>query len=61
MRALARWAVFLTNIEVVGVSSHHPEDDHEMILGRNVLKKLIVLLDGPRLLSEVLQRRPLKF
>ena len=51
----------LTNVEVVGVSSHDPEDDQEMILGRNVLNKLIVLLDGPRLQNEVLQRRPLKF
>ena len=42
-------------------SGDDPEDDQEMILGRNVLNKLIVLLDGPRLRSEVLQRRPLKF
>ncbi|MBK6431039.1 MAG: hypothetical protein WAW03_17500 [Anaerolineae bacterium] len=51
----------LANIEVVGFSGDDPEDDQEMILGRNVLNKLIVLLDGPRLRSEVLQRRPLKF
>lgn len=50
----------LANIEVVGISGDDPEDDQEMILGRNVLNKLIVLLDGPRLQSEVLQRRPLK-
>ena len=43
----------MPGIEVVG-----DEQGQEILLGRNVLNKLIVLLDGPRQQVDVLSRRP---
>lgn len=43
----------LPGIEVVG-----DEQGRDVLLGRNVLNKLIVLLDGPGRLTAVLSRRP---
>ena len=42
----------LPGIEVVG-----DEEGQDVLLGRNVLNKLIVLLDGPGRFTEVLSRR----
>ncbi len=44
---------FLPGIEVVG-----DEQGQDVLLGRNVLNKLIVLLDGPGRSTDVLSRRP---
>lgn len=43
----------LPGIEVAG-----DEQGQDVLLGRNVLNKLVVLLDGPRRLTEVLGQRP---
>lgn len=43
----------LPGIEVVG-----DEQGQDVLLGRNVLNKLIVLLDGPGRVTDVLPRRP---
>ena len=43
----------LPGIEVVGDA-----EGQDVLLGRNVLNKLVVLLDGPRRLTEVLAQRP---
>lgn len=50
----------LPGIEVVGVEDESAEDDQaqEIILGRNVLNRLILLLDGPNEQTEILERRP---
>jgi hypothetical protein len=49
----------LPGVEVVGLDDD--EDDQEVVLGRNVLNRLILLLDGPREQVDILERRPLKF
>ncbi|MBI5650440.1 MAG: hypothetical protein HZC40_08355 [Chloroflexi bacterium] len=50
----------MPGIEVVGVEDESAEDDQaqEIILGRNVLNRLILLLDGPNEQTEILERRP---
>jgi hypothetical protein len=48
----------LPGVEVIGVEEE--EADEEIVLGRNVLNRLILLLDGPHGLTDVLDRRPLK-
>jgi hypothetical protein len=45
----------LPGVEVAGIDD---EDDQEIVLGRNVLNQLILLLDGPHLATDVLERRP---
>jgi predicted aspartyl protease len=47
----------LPGIEVIGLE-HDEDDDQEIILGRNVLNKLILLLDGPSEQVDILDRRP---
>ena len=46
----------LPAIEVIGVED--AEESAEVILGRNVLNRLIMLLDGPREQTDVLRQRP---
>jgi hypothetical protein len=50
----------LPDIEVVGIEdeSSETEEETEIILGRNVLNRLILLLDGPSGYAEILERRP---
>ncbi len=43
-------------IEVIGT-----DDEEEVILGRNVLNKLFLLLEGPHQQSRILERTPKKF
>ncbi len=43
----------MTEVEVVG-----SEENAEVVLGRNVLNRLILLLDGPHLETDLLDRRP---
>jgi len=43
----------MPSIEVVG-----DEQGQEILLGRNILNKLILLLDGPRQQADVLSHRP---
>ncbi|MBI4772060.1 MAG: retropepsin-like domain-containing protein [Chloroflexi bacterium] len=43
----------LPDVEIVGI-----EDVGEIILGRDVLNQLLLLLDGPGGLTDVLERRP---
>ena len=45
----------LPGVEVAGMAD---EEDQEIVLGRNVLNQLILLLDGPRLQTDVLDQRP---
>lgn len=45
--------LILPGVEVVG-----DEQGQDILLGRNALNKLILLLDGPRRLTDVLTRRP---
>jgi len=45
----------LPGVEVAGIDD---EDDQEIVLGRNVLNQLFLLLDGPHLQTDVLERRP---
>jgi hypothetical protein len=47
----------LPGVEVAGIDD---EDDQEIVLGRNILNQLILLLDGPHLQTDVLERRPLR-
>lgn len=47
--------VILSGVEVVGVED---SVDAEIILGRNVLNRLILLLDGHALETDILERRP---
>ena len=52
----------LAGIEVIGADDdEEPVEDREVILGRNVLNKLILLLDGPNEQTDILERRPLRF
>lgn len=48
----------LPALEVIGVED--AESDGEIILGRNVLNRLILLLDGPRENAQVLEQVPSK-
>ncbi len=50
----------LPDVEVVGIEdeSSETEEESEIILGRNVLNRLILLLDGPSEYAEILERRP---
>ena len=52
----------LPGVEVVGIDEDdiENEDDREIVLGRNVLNQLILLLDGPHLQTDVLERRPIR-
>ena len=52
----------LPDIEVVGIEdeSSETEEESEIILGRNVLNRLILLLDGPSEYAEILERRPIR-
>ena len=52
----------LPDVEVVGVEdeSNETEEESEIILGRNVLNRLILLLDGPSEYAEILERRPIR-
>ena len=47
---------FLPAVYVIG-----DERSEDILLGRNVLNQLILLFDGPRLQTDVLTRRPLRF
>jgi hypothetical protein len=47
----------LAGIEVASVDD---DEEPEVILGRNVLNSLVLLLDGPRRQTDVLERRPLR-
>ena len=49
----------LPGMEVIGIDSE--DDEHEVILGRNVLNLLILLLDGPQQQTTILERRPRRF
>lgn len=52
----------LVAIEVIALEDEEEiEDDLEIILGRNITNKLILLLDGPGTQTDVLQRRPRRF
>ena len=46
-------SLLLPGVVVVG-----DDHGHEVILGRNILNKLVVLLDGPRRETELFERRP---
>lgn len=46
----------LVGIEVIGLDT----DESEIILGRDVANRLILLLDGPQLRLDLLDRRPAK-
>jgi len=48
----------LPGVEVVGIEAETEEDDQEIVLGRNVLNRLILLLDGPQEQVDILERRP---
>jgi predicted aspartyl protease len=48
----------LPSVEVIGTEN---SSDIEIILGRNILNRLILLLDGRGLQTEVLERRPVRF
>jgi len=53
----------LPGMEVIGIPDEEIEtaDDYEVVLGRNILNRLIILLDGPTKQTNFLERRPLKF
>lgn len=52
----------LVAVEVVGLEDEEEIDEElDVILGRNILNKLILLLDGPRTQTDVLGRRPKRF
>lgn len=53
----------LPGIEVAGIEEDdiETEADREIVLGRNVLNRLILLLDGPAQQTDVLERRPVRF
>jgi predicted aspartyl protease len=56
-------AVYVVDVEVAGHNLPAVEvvaDDRgaDILLGRNILNRLILLLDGPRNLTDVLTRRP---
>ncbi|MCS6910524.1 MAG: hypothetical protein NZM11_08150 [Anaerolineales bacterium] len=46
----------LVGVEVIGLDTDEPE----IILGRDVVNRLILLLDGPQLQLNILNRRPAK-
>ena len=50
----------LPGVGVIGIDEDdiETEEDHEIVLGRNVLNQLILLLDGPNEQTDVLERRP---
>lgn len=55
--------VFLVDLEIggrilPGVEVAGDEQGQDILLGRNVLNKLILLLDGPGQLTDLLSRRP---
>ncbi len=55
--------IILPGVEVVGTHSEFGESDdldsdEQMILGRNVLNRLLLLLDGPNQQSHLLARAP---
>jgi hypothetical protein len=52
----------LPGIEITSVDeSEQLFEQGEVILGRNVLNKLYLLLDGPNMQTALLDRRPLRF
>ena len=52
----------LPAVEILGVPDGGSTfENEEIILGRNVLNKLILLLEGPQQQTTVLERRPLRF
>ena len=52
----------LAGVEVIGVDDALYEfDGEEIILGRNILNKLYLLLDGPHLEVHLLERLPRRF
>ncbi len=55
--------IVLPALEVVGLGDDQIEfdDEREAVLGRNVLNRLILLLDGPQQRIDILERRPVKF
>ena len=55
-------AGILPHIEVTGIDDEDETfENEEIILGRNVLNKLILLLEGPKQQTTILERRPLRF
>ncbi len=52
----------LPGIEVAGIDEDdiETEEDREIVLGRNVLNRLISLLNGPDQQTDILERRPLR-
>ena len=59
-------AIHLVDLEIAGQRLPSIEvvaDDYsdQLLLGRNVLNKLILLLDGPQRLTNLLERRPVRF
>lgn len=52
----------LPAVEILGVNDGgFAFENEEIILGRNVLNKLILLLEGPKQQTTILERRPLRF
>lgn len=53
----------LPGMEVIGIPDEEieTEEDYEIVLGRNILNRLLILLDGPSKQVNLLERRPLKF
>ena len=47
----------LPGVVVAGIDD---EGDQEIVLGRNILNQLILLLDGPHLQTDVLERHPIR-
>jgi predicted aspartyl protease len=59
-------SIYLVDLEIndmalPGVEVAADESNSMILLGRNVLNKLILLLDGPNQRADVLPRRPVKF
>ncbi|OQY47954.1 MAG: hypothetical protein B6242_03700 [Anaerolineaceae bacterium 4572_78] len=53
----------MPNVEVAGIPDNEIEfeEDREIVLGRNVLNRLILLLDGYHKQIDILERRPKRF
>jgi hypothetical protein len=50
--------LYIGSLLLPGVIVAGDDDGHEALLGRNVLNKLILLLDGPHHETELFERRP---
>ena len=58
-------SIYLVDLEVAGhllpaVEVIADERENEFLLGRNVLNRLILLVDGPRERTDILTRRPVR-